>query len=331
MASYSEKGRIPWVERLQVLCMLLVVVHHCVPNSYSGPEVLERLLDTLHYPALAGFFLASGLFAGKWRQDGWRVYLKKRFLRLMTPYFCINLLMLAPRYGASVLMGVQPDLSLEWLVLSLLDPHEEGIAPHLWFLPTLMIMSTMLPVLDVLVCGKRAPRLATLAVLLTLSLLPLTLPTLLCLDELKLYLFWFALGLAVGKTWDIRRFLLTNSCAMALGVTGSMLFAAQVAWPELPLTLFSTTVSGLLALLAACVPSRGTDALAAAFRGRTFNIYVLSMCVQNMVEVLGALCHVPWAITALAMLILGLALPWCFCAWEARHPLPRPLRLAVGL
>ena len=331
MASNPGQGRIAWVERLQVLCMLLVVLHHCVPHGYSGPEALRRLLDALQYPALAGFFLASGLFAGKWRQEGWRVYLKKRFARLMTPYFCINLLMLAPRYGAALLMGARPRLSLGWLALSFLDPHGEGIAPHLWFLPALMIMSMLLPALDALVCGRRATRLATLAALLALSLLPVTPPTLLCLRELKLYLVWFALGLAVGKTRDIRRPLLTNARALALGVAGLTAFAAQVAWPEMPLSPFPATLGGLLALLAASGHSYGMNGLVAAFRGKTFAIYVLSMCVQNLVEVLGALCKAPWAITALGMLALGLAAPCLFCAWEARHPLPRPLRLAAGL
>ena len=84
-----------------------------------------------------GFFLTSGLFAGKWKRDGWVAYLKKRAVRLLTPWLCVNLLMLAPRYAAARLMGVEVHLTPGWVLMSFLDPHGQGIAPHLWFLPTL--------------------------------------------------------------------------------------------------------------------------------------------------------------------------------------------------
>ena len=77
--------------------------------------------------------------------------------------------------------------------------------------------------------------------------------------------------------------------------------------------------------------SAGDDPLTKFFRGKTFTIYILSMCAQNLVEVIGYSARLPWFITAGAMLVFGLAVP---CAWHRLnriHPLPRILRLMTGL
>ena len=92
----TDKNRVLWVERAQVISMLLVVLHHCVPHGYDGPEWLPGLLNAIQYPALVCFFLTSGLFATKWKARGWAAYMKRRCLRLLPPYFCVNLLMLLP-------------------------------------------------------------------------------------------------------------------------------------------------------------------------------------------------------------------------------------------
>ncbi len=324
----STNGRVLWVERAQVISMLLVVLHHCVPHGYDGPDWLLNLLNGIQYPALVCFFLTAGLFAPRWRRDGYGAYLKKRALRLLTPWVCVSLLMLAPRYVAALAMGVKAKITPLWLLMSFLDPHGQGITPHLWFLPALMLMAALAPLLDRALRSK-TPRAVTLAALLVLSALPVKLPTLLCLNELKLYLAWYAIGYALSQArGDAPP--LRGAAGLAAGLGGLIAFALTLLFPGLMMATFLQML-GAAALLALAGRSKRDDALTAFFRGKTYCVYILSMCAQNLAEVLGYAARWPWPLTSLLMLAAGLAVPLLVCAWHAKRPLPRWLRLVVGL
>ncbi|MDO4865031.1 MAG: acyltransferase [Clostridia bacterium] len=331
MQQAANGERIRWVERVQVFSMLLVVLHHCIPHGYDGSAGLLALLEAIQYPALACFFLTSGLFAGKYREAGWPAYMRKRFTRLMTPYFCVNLLMLAPRYVAARLMGFQPKLTPAWLLMSFLNPHGQGIAPHLWFLPTLLLCASLLPVLDALMGRGRAARSALLVALLALSLMPVRLTSLFCLEELRRYLVFYAAGHALARTRGLDC-PLRGRAGRAVGAAGLAAFALiLILCPASPLAAGWYALGGGAALLALAGLSAGNDPLTRFFRGKTFTIYILSMCAQNLAEAVGYSARLPWFVTAGAMLVLGLAVP---CAWhrlDRAHPLPRFLRLMTGL
>ncbi len=330
MANDNAEPRLLWVERAQLYSMLLVVLHHGVPRGYDGPEWLRAALKAVQYPALVCFFLTAGLLAAHWRRDGWAAYMKKRALRLLTPYFCVNALMLLPRYAAARLLGHRVTLTPRWLLLSFLDPHGEGITPHLWFLPALFFMGALLPAIHAAVSKGRAARLATLLALLALSALPFELPTLFCLNELKLYLAWYAAGYALAVARGTQS-PLRGPAGRALGAAGLGGFILSLCLPWGWLAQLVQMAGGGAALVALSGLGDGPDPLVAAFRGRTYVIYILSMCVQNLVEVVGYAARLPWAVTMAAMLAFGLAVPCALYAWNARHPLPRFLRLITGL
>lgn len=330
MSQKSESKRVLWVERAQVLSMLLVVLHHCVPHGYDGPAWLARLLEAIQYPALVCFFFTSALFAPRWRRNGLGSYLKRRAVRLLTPYFCVNLLMLAPRYVAARLMGVEVHLTVGWLLTSFLDPHGQGIAPHLWFLPTLFLMSALLPAIDALARAPRPAKLGGLGTLLILSALPVRLPTLFCLNELKLYLAYYVAGYLFAVEYGVLR-PFTGMAGLAAGGAGLIAFVASLWFADAPLAPFVQMAGGGLCLLALAGASERDDALTAAFRGKTYIVYILSLCVQNLVEVVGYSLRLPWFATALAMLAIGLAIPCAIWAWNRKHPLPKWLRVMVGL
>lgn len=327
--THTKENRILWVERAQVVSMLLVVLHHCVPHGYDGPDWLLRLLNAIQYPALVCFFLTSALFAPRWKARGWAAHMKGRCLRLLPPYLCVNLLMLAPRWAAARLMGHEARITAGWLLASFVDPHGQGIAPHLWFLPTLLIMAALAPAFDWLVNRDRVRRLATIAALLILSALPVKLPTLLCLNELKLYLAWYAIGYALGASGRAAQ-PLKGGAGLALGGAGLAAFVASLVAPALPVAVYLQMLGGL-SLLWLCGLSERDDALTALFRGKTYVIYILSMCAQNLAEVVGYSLRLPWFVTFAMMLAVGLAVPCLVWAWNERHPLPVWLRRIVGL
>ena len=324
-----SSNRVLWVERAQVVAMLLVTLHHSVPRGYNGPLWLMGALEAIQYPALATFFLTSALFAGKWHEVGLGAYLKSRFVRLMTPYFCVNLLMLAPRYLAARALGYQPKLTLGWLAMSFLDPHGQGVMPHLWFLPALFIMSALLPAIDAAL-SRKTPRWIALVGLLALSVWPVTLPTLLCLNELKLYLFWYAAGRALARD-DVSQSPLRGRAGLMAGGVGLMVFVATIFMDGMPMAEAMQMIGGALALFEISGLSPRDDALTALFRGKTYVIYILSMCVQNLVEVVCYAAKAPWFVALPAMLAAGLALPLAVSRVNDRHPFPRAVRLIIGL
>ena len=324
----TNPRRVLWVERAQVASMLLVVLHHCVPHGYGGPAWLLSLLNGIQYPALVVFFLASGLFAPGWKERGYGAYMKRRALRLLTPYVCVNLLMLAPRYVAALMMGVKAKITPLWVLQSLIDPHGQGVMPHLWFLPTLFIMAALLPLID-RALSARLPRAAVFAALLVCCALPVKLLTLLCLNELRMYLFWYALGYALATTRGTAC-PLRGAKGLALGLAGAAAFLIGLLFPALPVAVFLQML-GAAALVALAGTSDRDDALTAAFRGRTYCVYILSMCAQNLVEAAGYSARLPWWVTALAMLAAGLGVPLLVCVWNEKRPLPKWLRLIVGL
>ena len=330
MASQNNNPRVLWIERAQVFSMLLVVLHHCVPHGYDGPAWLLNLLTAIQYPALVCFFLTSGLLAAGWKRRGWAAYMKRRCLRLLPPYLCVNLLMLAPRYVAARMMGVEVRLTAGWVLTSFLDPHGQGIAPHLWFLLTLLIMNALLPLIDLALGRGKGLRAGVLAALLITSALPVKLPTFLCLNELKLYLAWYALGYALALARG-RRNPLKGTAGLTAGLTGLAVFIAALFFPDFALATFLQMAGGGLFLIWLSGCSNADDPLTRTFRGRTYCVYILSMCVQNLAEVVGYSARLPWFVTFLMMLAAGLAVPVLLCRWNEKHPLPGWLRAIVGL
>ena len=69
-------------------------------------------------------------------------YLFKRLIRLLIPYVVLQLVIILPKFLIGKVSNKNYDLFfLEIIKFSYL-PREE-ILPHLWFLPTLMIFSTL--------------------------------------------------------------------------------------------------------------------------------------------------------------------------------------------
>ena len=156
------------------------------------------------------------------------------------------------------------------------------------------------------------------------------LPTLLCLNELKLYLAWFVIGYTLAVTGRARDPFPNGKVAGALCGTGAAAFVASLLAPELPIAVYLQMLGGLT-LMTLCLLDPWDDALTAAFRGKTYAIYILSMCAQNLAEVVGYSLRLPWFASFAAMLAVGLAVPCLLWAWNERRPLPGWLRAIVGL
>ena len=335
----TEKKRLVWAELAQVFSMLLVVFHHSTPNYTDVPGALAAFAGSVHLPALAVFFLCSGYFAAGWEKTSYGRYLGRRAARLLIPWVAVSLLMLLPKALLSAPQARSEMLSPLNLLLSFADPHGRGICPHLWFLPTLFLLSLTVVLLRY-VARSRIASVLVPAALFALTVPDLPVPTLFCLNEVRLYLFWFVLGYVLGA----RR--LFASCGRAVGIGSSVcavLFGAAsvlliLYGRSLPVFRALVTVSGAVAILAASVAlERPLERFTAFFRGKTFLIYLLSLCAQNFVEVLANRLGVPGSAAFALLFVTGLAVPLAIEAVlraitvVTKKPLPAFVRYALGL
>ncbi len=303
--------RTGWIERAQILAMLLVVFHHSVPNYTASGRLFSLLANTVHLGALAVFFFVSGLLlsqTGALGRYGYAGYLKRRLPRLLIPYFGVSLLMLIPKYLIGTLIGKGVSLRIVDILYAFADPHGSGICPHLWFLLALALMTVLSPLL--LHASRKGwlkwPLLALLAVAACLP--PVT--SLLCLNELRSYLFWYFLGICGAGVmrraaeWEGKRRVWLGF-ALSLALFLLLTYAAG----QTGAVMFALAVTGFAAIVCLSLALRRTVAPLRVFVGKTFTVYVLSLCVQNLVE---AVCHVaglPWYLAAAGMFVSGLLIP----------------------
>ena len=98
------------------------------------------------------------------------------------------------------IMGQSSDISLYGIVHSFLYPRE-GILPHLWFLPTLMLLCLISPILQS-VSENKVRWVIVLVVTVVLTYCPLE-TNVLCIRDVKNYLFWYLLGIGSALHLEI--------------------------------------------------------------------------------------------------------------------------------
>ncbi|MBR4251673.1 MAG: acyltransferase family protein [Kiritimatiellae bacterium] len=317
--------------------MLVVVFHHSAPKGYETTGLFHLLTHTLHYPALAFFFLTSGLFAGRYAPGTYPAYLAKRALRLLLPWVFANLLMLVPKLLVEKLTGGTAHFSLGALAMSFLQPRGLGILPHLWFLPTLFILNAATPLFRPFGDKPAALKVALLFVLFVLSAIPISVPRILCLNDIRIYAFYFFLGFLFRDRWTIASLRLS---AMTLLVVLSLL-ALYVLILNLHDCLgfafrpCNTLVGLAFILLFSMVFSSRLAVFRRLFSSKTFIIYIYSLCFQNFVEVISLHLGFPLPVAATLNFLLGLALPMLMFSVlaraDARWKLPAWFKAAFGV
>lgn len=182
---------------LRVLCIFVVVFFHCYGMMYANhfPETVSVYESLYFIPnqcifinvAMPLFVLISGYlfeFLLKNRKySTWWNLLRKKGLRILLPYFCFGLIFMATTGN--------------WHPLSLFD----GGYWHLWFLPMLFWCFIV-----GYVVYKANVKFAIETILLLIAFcgkfIPLFIPSLLGLQFIKSWFYWFYLGMLCYKYRD---------------------------------------------------------------------------------------------------------------------------------
>lgn len=312
------------LDRGKTLGVLLVVLGHLVARQDpSGPgwgaawyEPMRASLYTFHIPFL---FYLSGYAAG-WSGaatvtgPAWAGLLRRRARHWLAPALLFGLAILTGKYLAQGFLHVDhAPIDLTTGLINLVWRTQESPAQSVWYLIVLFAYATTVPPLLALCHGRRA-----LLFVLSLALMPLTLPPLLYADRLLLYLPFYLAGILAeqhdtGWCAFLDRWRPVLLSLFALGVSLLVLLATEGLLPRMPRAPL---------LLAA-----GAIAIAALHAG-------VRRLPARTLAVLDRLAPFAFAIYLLNTIFIGLAKAVFLTAlpWEARwFPLFAPCLLTAGI
>lgn len=303
----SKLKKIEWLAFMQIVCTLLIVFSHSVVVGIEYPIFLGQVIRVVQIIGLTAFMWCSGYLlvrTNSIEKHGYKKYIKKRFTRLMVPFFVVQFLMLIPK----IIIGKISNSSLSYSAMDIIGGFinpRNGILPHLWFLPTLMILTLVSPVLLKIIKNKIGAFLLLVGVLV-LACLP-RFPNYCCANDVSRYLFWYSFGVFVAQNTkedivqDIKRNYLY--LAMVISVPAFLLITKTV--PISSLNELSRSFFSLIFLVSLSIlVNKG-----AKWGRYTFPVYILSLPAQNIVEIALRKFQFGWCISTIIMFLIGVTVP----------------------
>lgn len=311
MSQAVTQKRIKWIELAQIISMVCVVFHHSTPNFTTVNHVVEAFSNTIQFPALCIFFFCSGFLASNWTRTSYKTYVKKRFVRLLIPWITVSLLMFLPKVLLASAELRERMLQFDYLILCFADPHGHGILPHLWYLPTLFILSISVSIIDR--CFKTIPSdLFILLVTFAFACFPGRITNFFCLNEARLYAFWFMAGYLSNRftvclkgIWKERSILSVFALVSFSGCLLIVFLARDFAFSRILIS-----VVGFICIISSSFLFQDKfEQCLAFFRGKLLCIYIWSLCAQNFIEVLAKKMNLNGNMTFIVMFFCGLIIP----------------------
>ncbi len=311
--SVESQKKIEWITVVQIISMALIVAHHSISKYCEYPSYISEAHTTFGRAGAVAFMFASGYLLSKnnsIKKYGYAKYLKKRAVRLLTPYVVIQLALFLPKsLIAHMTDGLSSSMFGELFNIFLRPSY--AVCPHLWFLPALFILNAISPALFRTIKNKLVCITFLLAYFI-ISNIKVPYGEFITIFEIKLYLIWYALGVAFAryepfallfKNQNVRRFIVLLSLFLFVVIER---ITNKTEYRNLGGIVY---VFSLLALI-------GLGIELSRFRfnldrlGKfTFPVYILSLPIQNVFETLGKTYVNSWIATTLIMFASGLVFP----------------------
>lgn len=188
----TQKKKILEIDSLKGFAICFVILGHAIiksPVNLHDNQYCQWLFDFVSSVHLCAFFAVSG-FCFSYKGD-FKDFIKKKFLRILLPYFCFSLLDLIPRIFLPSLVNRQ-----KGILKAVTDIFIYG--GSYWFLFALFLMFLIYVPLHLLQKNKIVIQIVLEIVLLILSLFEFTF-RLFAIDRVIYYLFFFNSGYLVKK------------------------------------------------------------------------------------------------------------------------------------
>lgn len=134
------KQRIKWIDIAKGITIILVVIGHLNIKMFPEVKPIIDFIYTFHMPL---FFLLSGLTFSIDRNNGFWTFFKKKFKRLMTPYFAFSILIFIKPIGNACLNFIKEGL-INGQELLETAKNVFVFGNGFWFLPCLLIAECIL-------------------------------------------------------------------------------------------------------------------------------------------------------------------------------------------
>ena len=314
----NNRHRYRFLSVVQLISAVFVVLKHSIPDSasldtgaYRSFLFIANLL-CLDHIALAAFMITSGALAGMTMERGVKPlgYIKKRAVRLLVPYFCVNTLLYIPKAILSQYLVSNTELSITAYLKMIITPRF-GSSANLWFLPPLFVFCALSPFLFKL--GKK--HVAFKIIMLAAALGMLAIPNVTdigAVNDLKKYLFIYLLGLYFSDV--ILKLENTRVAPMLIAFFVSVTVAILLFYvKQNPYIYTAYVLSGAVGIYSVSVLLSRIIRKELYIERKTFAIYIISLPAQTVIDMLFGMLNVnPW-ITAASMFVVGVAAPIVIC------------------
>lgn len=292
--------------------MILIVFSHSFPDRIVGPKQIYNSVPYIQSAGLTLFMCVSGFLFERTKQIdkyGGTGVLKHRAERLLIPYFAIQLLMILPKSAIGIVLNTKIEMTLALLVHSFLYPRE-GILPHLWFLPTLFWISALCCIIYPWMKRKAN----WIAVIVLSGVMSLCNPDvdLLGIADVSSYFIWFLLGM-IAANYKLERYLQHKNLFILISSGGYMLCllmnTGNAFLNGVVLLIRSLCSIVLILTISVLLEQIFTDQVWLWIGKYTFTIYILSLPVQNIIEIIFMIIGTGWITDMIGMFLAGIFIP----------------------
>jgi fucose 4-O-acetylase-like acetyltransferase len=188
--------RIEAVDIAKAICIILVVAGHYIPENSPGWYVmLNKFIYSFHMPL---FMFASGYLYMQTRKDeSYGSFIRRKIKRLVVPYFSVSVLIVTIKLLSQNVANVEDPATWHSYIAIL---YSASAAEFLWFIWVLFIIFLIVPLFK-----TKTSRLMLFLAGMVFELLPVTLPALFCLPQLKEMLVFFLSGVILVDHKEIQR------------------------------------------------------------------------------------------------------------------------------
>ncbi|MDR1331192.1 MAG: acyltransferase [Tannerella sp.] len=188
--------RLTGVDIARAVCILLVVAGHYVPEN--SPEWYVTVHDIIYGFHMPLFMFVSGyVYQATWRPTRYVDFIRKKFSRLMIPYFLVSVLIISVKMITE--RGLHVENPVSWTAFREMF-YLPSAGYFLWFVYALFLVFLMIPFFHP---GKRLYLL--FAASLVWLLIPVQVTDWFCLAQWKNHLFYFVAGCMASREEWIRR------------------------------------------------------------------------------------------------------------------------------
>jgi peptidoglycan/LPS O-acetylase OafA/YrhL len=172
--------------------------------TMSGRNVVFAVAETLLHGSTIYFALISGLlFSLVLRRKGWKAFFKSKALNVLVPYALVSLFFLSVFWPMYVQYFESQGMTTNFPVVFLNGLLKGTIMLPFWYIPVLMILYFLTPIVDVLLNNRRLFWLALVLLLLPLVVSRTTAPNFQSVQTVVYFLGAYTAGMLAGTHYRL--------------------------------------------------------------------------------------------------------------------------------